>query len=82
MALKLLNRNRLRFGIAFFLDDFHLLPIHYNCASTGCGKGAEVQLQPLYGDNAVSRQVSGKTGAISFLLPERNSLKIYKYRIR
>ena len=45
-------------------------------------EGANVELQPLYGGKAVSCQVVGKSGAISFSLPEKNSFEIYKYRIR
>ena len=45
-------------------------------------EGTEVELQPLYSENDVSRQIAGKSGAITFSLSERNSFEIYKYRIR
>ena len=45
-------------------------------------EGVNVELQSLQGNKVVSSQKAGKSGMLTFSLPEKNSFEIYKYILK
>ncbi|MBF6627194.1 MAG: alpha-galactosidase [Proteiniphilum sp.] len=45
-------------------------------------EGCEVVLQPLFGHKAASRQKVGRSGTLTFSLPENNSFEVYAYSVK
>ncbi|MDD2475293.1 MAG: alpha-galactosidase [Dysgonamonadaceae bacterium] len=45
-------------------------------------EGIDVELQSLQGERVTSTQKTGKSGMLTFSLPEKNSFEIYKYIIK